>query len=329
MKDNLFDEKQLSDIKKYTGADAKLIYETKKLVADVQSNKTEKSSSVFRGRMMRMAAVCCVGLICGILSYRFVFKGDGQKSNVPQNNEQTYVAENSEDNNMADGQNGQSEQNDQTEKNDQTEIEKEDSQHIVMAGGADEEMNIVHSIKGGVKSDDIYGYDTFEELTDNSEEIVKGTVIDRQSSCSDLGVITTRFHVVVEKTYKGKLGEGDVVTVSVPGGIIPLKEYLEKCVTEKDFEEESAAEYSKEDLETGYVESTVYGEPVVKEGENGIFFMWRTDYKDDVVYAVSGVCRGRFIIDGNKIKRYLPKGEEEKIKVNDVNEFEEELGKYL
>ena len=302
MRDDLFDKKVISDIKKKTAADAKLIIETKKMMEE--SSECEKRIVPIKAfkKVAGMAAVACVGLICGVIAYQGIITKPVDKDKQVEQNKPQQQLQNSVD--YAD-------------------------ENIVMTGGVDED-DILCSINVIGLEDSEFKMETLEELVENSEEIVKGTVIDCNSDFTDEMGVYTKYHIYVEKVYKGESEKDNVITVAVPGGVIKAQEYIRIYGKDSRIEWDK---YTSEELEEGYIEHTLEGEPTVKEGDYCIFMLAKEDdmkkminnTEDDTIYSTVGNFRGRFIINGDKVERYLPDYEDDMIKIKDVKKLEEKI----
>lgn len=193
--------------------------------------------------------------------------------------------------------------------------EKDDEQNVYK--NVNKDKNIVYDV--GSYGDQIETYDSIEKLATQSEHIIRGKVVGVSSDFHEIGTIYTRYDVMIDEVYVGGKKSGDVITISMPGGIVPLKEYAQEA---ESFSIKEWENVTKEDLETGYIQSISDDEPLPEIGEECIYFLKKiTQYEPDKIYMTLGNYQGRFFIENSAISRNLPKNQEDAITVKNLDEF--------
>ena len=185
--------------------------------------------------------------------------------------------------------------------------------------------NIVYEVDS--HADQLYNYETLEELVAGSEYIVSGNICDISFGYTPEGAIYSRYQFEIKESLYGELNKGDVITVSEPGGIVPVKEYAEnaKSFVVKDWES-----LAKEDYENGYICSYCDGEPIPEVGEECYLFLWKvTAYEPDIIYAAIGNYQGKINIKNDEASRYLPKDSKGKRTFTNSNSLKSQIKKLI
>ena len=143
------------------------------------------------------------------------------------------------------------------------------------------------------------------------------------SDFNKMGNIFTRYFVTIKEIYKGDLSVSETIEISMPGGVVPLKEYSEntESYVKKDWEDIDEANY-----ETGYIEEICDEEPLPKVKEKCILFLKKIkEYEPETIYMAIGNYQGRFVVEENRINRLLPKGEKDTFNVDTLEKLKSEL----
>lgn len=139
-------------------------------------------------------------------------------------------------------------------------------------------------------------YKTLNEINNDSELVVMGTIIENEYIEYD-DLIFTLSKFKINNVIKGELNVGDTIKVLQTGGI---SEITPNSTDVKSFEDpEEVEKYSNENYGKKY-ETTIEGVSVLKENDNAILLLKK--YVGPIVedsYVGTGDFQGRFIINSN------------------------------
>lgn len=159
------------------------------------------------------------------------------------------------------------------------------------------EKNIIMNITS--TADWLYTCESVEELNEHSACIVVGTVKNEKAKVDDSCTIYTEYEVEIDKTYKGGLQAGDIVTVSRLGGTILAKEYFEK---QDDPKAEEMRKEMEKNPENTYVNFSFDGSWQPEAGKQYVWFLEQND--TDGTYEPINVYQGIYKIEGNYVENY-------------------------
>ncbi|TCP60821.1 hypothetical protein [Baia soyae] len=149
-------------------------------------------------------------------------------------------------------------------------------------------------------ADIVRAYNDIPSLTKASAIVIEGDVMSTSTKYyKDEIAPCTLSQVKVSKVISGDVKIGDVVTFQETGGITTQK-YVSERSRGRDFPPLSEVEENKQ------VDFKINGLSAMKKDEKVLLFGER--YQD--IYLVVGGYQGKFKVDGNKIERQSPKGDE-------------------
>ena len=155
-----------------------------------------------------------------------------------------------------------------------------------------------------IKMDFTKSYDSINSLKNDSEIIVKGTVIDSKSYMSG-SVIITEFKLKVEKSYNKILKDGEIVTIATSGGIVNYSDYLKENGENniKDFEKDIV----KKNLNNPKIKMTIGKNNLIEIGKRYIIFANTQQISPNKkMYCTINVNQGQFeLINNNALNNEL------------------------
>ena len=164
-----------------------------------------------------------------------------------------------------------------------------------------------------VKNDNIVGsqygtseyaaaYPDIPALTENSEVIVYGEVVDGYFFSGANGLFRVIEDVEILQVIKGDFQEGDIIKVTKDQGIVSVKDYISSFTNEeaKEAKRQEYAEYSDEELEDIYLQQLCDYDVLSEIGQKGVYFLEESSFYDEEgTYARLTDSEGEYLEIGN------------------------------
>lgn len=146
-------------------------------------------------------------------------------------------------------------------------------------------------------------YNTIEELAQDADDIVLGTVKEKNSYMDEEGTaVYTDYSVELKKVYKGKLKEKENIHITDLGGRIKASEYFAK---QDDPKFRNAKEQTKKNPDTTYVQYN-FGSNWQPEISNQYLWFLTFDNSDNqTTYTPLNSWQGVYRLTANKKERYF------------------------
>ena len=147
------------------------------------------------------------------------------------------------------------------------------------------------------------GYYNVDYNWDASAYVVYGTV-SRIRYFDETGFANTLYDFEIETVYKGCLLEGDVITVSTPGGYLRLEQEL------KVFPDERFSDWTDEEIRDTVYFNSYDGTPMPEVGDKYLLFLGYAEccypeYIKGCLYYEAGIYRGRYYYnDEGRLERH-------------------------
>ncbi|SFA97435.1 hypothetical protein SAMN05216249_10628 [Acetitomaculum ruminis DSM 5522] len=176
----------------------------------------------------------------------------------------------------------------------------EDGEKLSATNSKEKPKEIIMSIDTDADMDK--SFDNIDELQDNCDLIIKGVVEAIKPYCDETATVYSNYSVKISESFKGDLKEGDTLTISDFGGIIPAEEYLKYQDDPKAVEE-----FQKyETLKDKYVEYSFEGAWRPETGKTYIWYLEKNKVGDKTYYNPANAYQGIFKVKGNELERYNP-----------------------
>ena len=146
-------------------------------------------------------------------------------------------------------------------------------------------------------------YNTIEELIQDADNIVLGTVKEKNSYMDEEGTaVYTDYSVELKKVYKGKLKEKENIHITDLGGRIKASEYFAK---QADPKFKKAKEQAKKNPDTTYVQYN-FGSNWQPEISNQYLWFLTSDNSDNqTTYTPLNSWQGVYRLTANKKEQYF------------------------
>lgn len=140
-------------------------------------------------------------------------------------------------------------------------------------------------------------YDSIQDLSSESTDIVLGKIKEISYEVHDSGFITTIEEIEILDSLKGTLHVGDNIPVRKVGGIVTFKDYIMSYSEEfQDDIRSKFNEYSDSELEKYYISQSLQGDIVSEVGNESVFFLVPNENgTKDNEYALVGDFYGKFV----------------------------------
>ncbi len=150
-------------------------------------------------------------------------------------------------------------------------------------GATDDRMMDVDSSMDYLISSDL------TSLSENSTDIIRGTT-QKITYTGIQGTARTMIDVLVTEVYAGTLKKGDLITICVLGGYIPLREQIDFFDEAFRYEPYMTAE----EIDETIVKETFDGEELPQENEDCLYFLALHGEETPIPNGVYGRTCGRF-----------------------------------
>jgi hypothetical protein len=171
-----------------------------------------------------------------------------------------------------------------------------------------------------------------KSLYGSSDGVIKGYVYSTEYFWAKSQPITTLYTksvIVIEKSYKPGIKQGDKITVFETGGVTTLKDYVENTSVneKKDFETkpENFDPYFGKSPDQLIDYKNFFGISALRTGQEAVLFLRRDDSRDlgqysGLVYWVNSAEGGKMILDKGTYSQIIPKVYNTLIESNSVGE---------
>lgn len=188
-----------------------------------------------------------------------------------------------------------------TQKNIQQKDAKSDSEIILST--KEGKNKIIHYGPSVDTIEFLKDYNTIEELIQDADNIVLGTVKEKNSYVDEDGTaVYTDYSVELKKVYKGKLKEKENIHITDLGGRIKASEYFAK---QADPKFKKAKEQAKKNPDTTYVQYN-FGSNWQPEISNQYLWFLTSDNSDNqTTYTPLNSWQGVYRLTANKKEQYF------------------------
>lgn len=144
---------------------------------------------------------------------------------------------------------------------------------------------------------------SIQELSENSDCIISGNVISKNSWCDDTCTIYTDYTVKINEVYQGNLNEGDEITITDFGGTVSADEYFKYQTDPKVMNYKKEAETNGKD---NYIKYSFEGAWLPDEGKQYIWYLEDNSYDNKKCYNPVNCYEGIYKVNNSNVERYEP-----------------------